>query len=389
MKNALLISFYHPYGATENITRQTEVALFLQGYKAKSLFTGYQNFETELIEALSSSIDLIFFIGALPFNISAGNLGYLWQLINPKTKLVFQILDQIPYDFKIAGCHDFFKAYHQLENAYIFSYEKNIADTLSEYTNKEVFYLPTPANFSPFEYVESVGDEKRIMFWGSIGAELHPVVNNGDLLETLKLNNFYNLDLTRLKDLAEYLLNSDESYFFKSLEKFLECKISDLIKDEKILELCNLDSAIKRYRRFTLIDSINDYPIDIYGKNWEKFINPNKSNVKICTAIPDDNSTFGYLCQKYYGVLNTDPNWGYGSNERAMTAFALGIPLLTNKNYFFKNDDNVVQYTYSKKSIHDSIDDFINKNLSHTERRYSCTYELYVTKILEIINLSV
>jgi hypothetical protein len=96
---------------------------------------------------------------------------------------------------------------------------------------------------------------------------------------------------------------------------------------------------------------LHEYPIDIYGKNWERYIDQKKTNLRILTPHPDINKTFSSLCQNYSGIVNMDPNWGYGTNERVVTALHYGIPVCTNRNYSFMDEPGVFQYSLISDSI--------------------------------------
>jgi hypothetical protein len=69
---------------------------------------------------------------------------------------------------------------------------------------------------------------------------------------------------------------------------------------------------------------------------------------------PDDNSVFSYACQEYAGAVNIDPNWGNGTNERAITALALGVNVASNKNEMIKDIHGHYPYVLDRQSIRDA-----------------------------------
>jgi hypothetical protein len=76
--------------------------------------------------------------------------------------------------------------------------------------------------------------------------------------------------------------------------------------------------------------------------------------MRVMQFEPDDNRSFSYICQEYAGLINIDPNWSDGTNERAVTALALGINVASNRNKMLENLDGFYQYDLSRGSIREA-----------------------------------
>ena len=75
------------------------------------------------------------------------------------------------------------------------------------------------------------------------------------------------------------------------------------------------------------------------------------ASFRLLKPNPDHNHAFSYICQQYAGLFNFDPNFGHGTNERAVTALSMGIPIANN---FNPRTDHLVgcyPYHFSDESI--------------------------------------
>jgi len=128
---------------------------------------------------------------------------------------------------------------------------------------------------------------------------------------------------------------------------------------------------VKRFRRLFLIKELEGLPIDIFGKNWERHL-PGDTSIRIKTPIPDKNSSLGKYVSAYRGVVNIDPNWSFGTNERAALALAIGKPLASNSNGVLDGIDCAHQFNLTRNSIVASVTSLLSNrrrfrvNSTHT-----------------------
>ena len=348
---ALIIGFVHPYKAIQMMADRIAAALVEQGYAPATAMIGDKNLPNQLSAINDSSLKLIIFLGSIPLNLHINKM-HIWKFIPKNVKCIEIILDSLPYDYRIPGFVNYLNDFATSPNYHLASFEGNIAKTLTEFTGKNVFHLHHGA-YTIAKKTSPKKNSDRLMFWGSIGAELGKNDATDDLLSTLIQFNVWGLNKERLFHTADAMKVSNNFYGFSELSNALDISLKDLLRPEWIQALCAIDSALKRYRRLFLIESILDFPLDIYGKNWEQYL-PKKSDIRIMNFIPDDNSVFSYACQEYAGVVNIDPNWGNGTNERAITALALGINVASNKNEMIKDIVGHYPYVLDRQSIRDA-----------------------------------
>ena len=348
---ALIIGFDHPYKAIQMMADRVAAALVEQGYVPATAMIGDTNFPNQLSAINDSSLELIIFLGSIPLNLQINGMP-IWKFIPKNVKCIEFILDSLPYDFRIPGFVNYLNDFTTSPNYHLASFEGNIAKTLTEFTGKNVIHLHCGA-YTISRKTSSKKHSDRLMFWGSIGTELGQNDATDDLLLTLIKFNVWGLNKEQLSHTADAMKVSNNFYGFSELSNVLEISLKDLLRPEWIQALCAIDSALKRYRRLFLIESILDFPLDIYGKNWEQYL-PKKTDIRIMNFIPDDNLVFYYACQEYAGVVNIDPNASNGTNERAITALALGINVVSSKNEMIKDIPGYYPYVLDRQSIRDA-----------------------------------
>jgi len=353
-KKALIIGFHHPFNAIQIMAERISGALSGLGYEVRIAMVGTQDLANQLSFLDKSDLEMIVFLGSPPMGIKI-NDKYLWEFLPQEVRFLGMILDSLPYDFRMQGFSDYLQFFSKKSNGYLTSFEGNIARTLSDLTDKEVFHL----HHGSYEVTQKVTEEKkfpeRLMFWGSIAAELGRNESTNDLFYTIQKFNVWGLSTKQISILTEKMKAETDFYSFCALSKFLEISYRDLLRQDWIQALCAIDSALKRYRRLFLIESIQDFPLDIYGKNWEQFLKPSK-NVRLMQFEPDDNAVFSYACRDYGAVVNIDPNWGNGTNERAITSLAQGINLVSNQNLMIEGTVGSFLYNLNKDSIRSSCE---------------------------------
>ena len=359
-RKALVLTFRHPYGATDMMAASIAAALKLNGYDATIATMYTSEFGQQLASALSDSdLELVISTGVSPLKVILNQeRTFLWRFIPKHVLFVTIIVDALPYDFKTSAFVSFMDDFPRLDNLVIVSYEKNIAGILSAFSGKKVYHMPTGATLVPFLREEPEHTD-RLMFWGSVEAELAKTDHTSDLLTAIRSHNRWNLSEQQIRKVTDFIIGADEPYALGALSQALDIPVDVMLRNQWIDELCIIDSAIKRYRRAFLIESLQDFPLDIYGKNWEKYVGP-ASAIRLRQPEPDHNLAFGHICQHYAGVVNIDPNWGDGTNERAITALTMGVRVATNKNKRIENTVGCYQYSLNRDSIRAACSQALN-----------------------------
>lgn len=145
----------------------------------------------------------------------------------------------------------------------------------------------------------------------------------------------------------------------------------DPTKVDFITLLSELENYIRGKDRITLVNSITDAKIDIFGKDsmrWKKHLK-NPSKVVLHEAVPYEESLL--LMQKSKIVLSSSPSFKQGAHERVFTGLASGAAVMTNNNSFlrenFKHGENILFHRYPEgKEVNDSINEYLN----NPEKRY-------------------
>lgn len=347
-KKALVIGFAHPFNAVKMMANSIGAALTLNGYQATIATLGEEGFQQQMEVINDQKLELIFCLGSIPLDLLL-NGKRLWDFIGSNVRIIELILDSLPYDFRILGFADFVRDYGSRKNLSMASFEGNIANILSIKTGKTVHHMQ-PA----FYGVPLIQEEKkypdRLFFWGSVETELGITEVTNSLRSVISSFNVWGLSHQKIDEVVACVEQTTDFYSFTDFSKSIGINMAELFRPEWIDALCAIDSAIKRYRRVFLINAIQDLPIDLYGKNWEKYIKKG-SNMRVMRFEPDDNRSFSYICQEYAGLINIDPNWSNGTNERAVTALALGINVASNKNAMLANLHGFYQYDLTRDSI--------------------------------------
>jgi len=127
----------------------------------------------------------------------------------------------------------------------------------------------------------------------------------------------------------------------------------ELVRPDHLSALCAVDSCLKRHRRVTVVRALRGLPVDVYGENWAQYVGDEPS-MRLLVPNPNHNHAFSYLCQHYAGLVNFDPNFGDGTNERAVSALALGVPIANNFNLRTDGVAGVYPYRFEPASIRDA-----------------------------------
>jgi hypothetical protein len=325
---ALVLTNFHPYGGTEMMARSLAAALELNGYDASVV-----NINTDGPERLNDpDLALTISTGALPLEMR------YWPLLPNVTHIAY-VIDAWPYDYvRVPGFREFYEDAHTNLNLKLACLEKNNADLIGAYYMPSGPY-PAPRIVGPKQYPDC------LLMWGSVGAELAVTPLHDGLEATIADNNPWGLSPSRIKAAAEALQATKHTHGLTAIADAINGDVDALLAPHVMPATCAIDSCLKRWRRVKVARALADFPLDIYGKGWERF------GLKCQTPQPDHNHAFGHIVQNYGGFVNVDPNFGYGTNERVMTALAMGIRTATNVNARTDWIDGACPYSFDDASI--------------------------------------
>jgi hypothetical protein len=168
--------------------------------------------------------------------------------------------------------------------------------------------------------------------------------------DTLADNNPWGLDPARRRTVADRLRHTTVTHGLSAIADGMDLPVEELVVEPAMVALCALDSTLKRYRRVKVVKALRGLPVDIYGENWAQHVGDEPS-FRLLTPNPNHNHAFSYLCQHYAGLVNFDPNFGDGTNERAISALAMGVPIANNFNLRTNGLDGVIPYHFNDESI--------------------------------------
>jgi hypothetical protein len=126
--------------------------------------------------------------------------------------------------------------------------------------------------------------------------------------------------------------------------------VQTLVQPAAMTALCAIDSCLKRYRRVKVARALRGLPVDFYGENWQQHVGDTPS-FRFRKPDPDHNHGFSHAIQHYAGLVNFDPNFGHGTNERAVSALAMGVPIANNFNIRTDAASGCFAYHFSDESI--------------------------------------
>ena len=191
-------------------------------------------------------------------------------------------------------------------------------------------YLPF-ASFPPEgEAVQGVVQQRRLLVVGTLGKELSSDAVKADLARTLELANRTGStgnDLARVVD--RLMAPAARGNVVADMAHVLGLSGRDYLDPAWQHLLCAGDSFMKRHRRVAAVQSLRGVPVDFVGEGWEVAFGQQKDFRFLGSVGHGD---IARLMVLYRGVVNLDPNWEWGQHDRAYTALACGVPLLTHAN---------------------------------------------------------
>ncbi|MEI8301950.1 MAG: hypothetical protein WCG13_01560 [Burkholderiales bacterium] len=342
---AAVLTAHHPYGGTEMMAQSLAFALSTNGYDAAIFNVNDESLQSLPALLKDPDLRLVMTTGTLPLGIGIGDRP-VWDAVAPDVDFITYLIDAWPYDYvRVKPFRDYLRAWHDRSNLHLVHVEGNDARLIGD----RVHHMPTGANPAPWRRGPKAHPE-RLMMWASTHTELAVSRFDMDFEETLAENNAWGFDAGRIRSIADALRATTITHGMSAIAEAMEMPAQALQRDEYMVALCAVDSSLKRYRRVKVVRALRDFPLDIYGRNWERYIEGNP-NHRMCTANPDHNHAFSHVVQDYAGLINVDPNYGDGSNERAVSALAMGIPVANNFNLKTDPIPGCYPYHFTDESI--------------------------------------
>jgi hypothetical protein len=343
---SVVLTNRHPFGGTDMMAQSLAGGLNNNGYDAR-VITMEDRASLDALQGLlrDPQLALVMTTGTLPLKIEV-NGQPIWKAVAPTVRFVTYIVDAWPYDHvRVDACSRFIADLQTTPNLHIASLEANDAKLIGPRTH----YMPTGAYPAPHRRGAKQHPE-RLMVWASANKELAVTPVHDDFEQTIAANNHWGLDAGRIKRMAEALRHTELVHGLSAIAAALAAPIEAVVKPEAMVALCAIDSNLKRYRRVKVVKALAGLPVDIYGENWLQHVGDVRS-FRLLTPEPNHNHAFSYLCQEYAGLVNFDPNFGHGTNERAVSALAMGVPIANNFNLRTDHMAGCIPYHFSDASI--------------------------------------
>jgi hypothetical protein len=342
---AAVLTNRHPFGGTDMMAQSLASALTAVGYDPRIV-----NQDDASLQALGSllgdpDLRLIITTGTVPLSLRVAGQP-VWRAMRPDVQFITYIVDAWPYDHvRVAACREFERDWQRMPNLHLASLEGNDARLIGP----RAHHMPTGSYPAPWR----VGPKQhadRLMVWGSANKELSVTPVHDAFEDTLADNNPWGLDPARRRTVAERLRHTTVTHGLTAIADAMDMPVGELVVEPAMVALCALDSTLKRYRRVKVVKALRGLPVDIYGENWGQHVGDEPS-FRLLTPNPNHNHAFSYLCQHYAGLVNFDPNFGDGTNERAISALAMGVAIANNFNLRTNGLDGVIPYHFNDESI--------------------------------------
>ncbi len=342
---AVVLTNRHVFGGTDMMAQSLASALDANGYDSHIVSIDDATFQNLSGLLKDPQLALVMTTGTLPLQIAVGGVA-IWRALAPGVQFVAYIIDAWPYDaVRVEACRAFLNDWQQLPHLHLASLEANDARLIGA----RAHYMPSGAYPAPRRTVAKQ-NPGRLMVWASANKELAVTPVHDEFEQTIAANNVWALDEKRIARVAEALRHTEVVHGLSAIAAALEEPIEDVVQPGALVTLCAIDSCLKRYRRVKVVKALKGLPVDIYGENWQQHVG-NTPSFRLLTPNPNHNHAFSHICQHYAGLVNFDPNFGHGTNERAVTALALGIPIANNFNTRTDASAGCIPYHFEDDSI--------------------------------------
>jgi hypothetical protein len=342
---AVVLTNSHPFGGTEMMARSLASALAANGYEAHIVNISDGDLNRHLPVLRDPELALAITTGTLPLSLQI-NQTPLWRVIPATADFITYIIDAWPYDHvRVPFLRDFLADWKTQPNLHVADLERNDAGLIGA----RAHYFPTGAYSAPRRR-EPKANPDRLMIWASANKELAVTPIHDAFEQTIRDNNHWGLDERRIASIGEALRHTTVVHGLSAMARAFGVPLQALVQPEAMTALCAIDSCLKRYRRVKVAQALRGLPVDFYGENWEQHVGDCES-FRFYKPVPDHNHTFSHVCQHYAGLVNFDPNFGHGTNERAVSALAMGIPIANNFNIRTDSAVGCFPYHFNDESI--------------------------------------
>jgi hypothetical protein len=342
---AVVLTNRHPFGGTEMMAQSLASALDANGYDSHIVSIDDQTFHGLSALLKDPQLALVMTTGTLPLQVAVGGVP-IWRALAPGVQFITYIIDAWPYDaVRVEACRQFMGDWTRLPHLHLASLEANDARLIGP----RAHYMPTGAYPAPRRRGAKM-HPGRLLVWASANKELAVTPVHDGFEETIAANNVWALDERRIARVGEALRQTKVVHGLGAIAAALEEPLDEVVQPGALVALCAIDSCLKRYRRVKVVQALKGLPVDIYGENWQQHVGGAPS-FRLLTPNPNHNHAFSHLCQHYAGLVNFDPNFGHGTNERAVSALALGIPIANNHNARTDASVGCIPYHFDDASI--------------------------------------
>jgi len=342
---AVVLTNRHPFGGTDMMARSLASALLANGYEPSIVNLNDPDLNRHGAVLLDPQVALMITTGTLPLTLQVNQVP-LWRSIAPHADFVTYVIDAWPYDYvRVPAFRDFLDDWARTPNLHVASLERNDARLIGS----RAHYFPTGAYSAPFRRGPKAHPE-RLMIWASANKELAVTELHDAFEETIRANNPWGLDAQRIAQVSEALRHTTIVHGLSAMAAAFGEPTESLVRPEAMTALSAIDSCLKRYRRVKVAKALRGMPVDFYGENWQQHVGDAPS-FRFLKPDPDHNHAFSHTCQDYAGLVNFDPNFGHGTNERAVSALAMGIPIANNFNLRTDHAPGCFPYHFSDESI--------------------------------------
>lgn len=342
---AVVLTAHHPFGGTEMMAQSLAFALNANGYDSRVVNMSDATLHTLPAALADPELALVMTTGTLPLGVTLDGRP-VWRAIGPHTRFVVYIVDAWPYDaVRVAPFREFLLDWPGAANLHLAGLEGNDAPLIGA----RAHHMPTGAYPAPWRDGPKHHPD-RIMVWASAHRELAVTALHDAFEDTLRDNNPWGLSAQRIRTIAEALRATTVVHGLSAVADAFGLPLAEIAVPRWLPALAAMDSCLKRHRRVKVVLALRGLPVDVYGENWGPYVGTERS-MRLLTPQPNHNHVFSYVCQHYAGVFNFDPNFADGTNERAVSALAMGVPIANNFNRVTDGLPGVHTYHFHEESI--------------------------------------